>query len=319
MLRPMMLGLIFGALSFTAAQAADDGTNYPTKPVTLTVNYGAGGGSDAIGRALARALEKILKQPVPVENIAGGAGTRGVTAVVTSAPDGYQIGVATNSPMTIAVHSVKGLPWGAPDTYDIIGGIGIVYNAVCIQPESPFKSLQEVVNFAKANPGKLKVASIAGGINQYTWDAFVKKANINIRFVPYSGDADGVASFLGKNTELVNLTWPGLKAQVDAGKARPLAIFASERISTHPDVPTFKELGYDVTTTSDYIVYAPKGLPARTRSKLVDSVRHAVADPDFGKVLTAQNIIVKFTDGAKMTEQFTDVFNGIRQSVHAKH
>jgi tripartite-type tricarboxylate transporter receptor subunit TctC len=311
--------MVFGALSFTAAQAADDGANYPTKPVTLTVNYGAGGGSDAIGRALARALEKILKQPVPVENIAGGAGTRGVTAVVMSAPDGYQIGVATNSPMTIAVHSVKGLPWGAPDTYDIIGGIGIVYNAVCIQPDSPFKSLEEVVNFAKANPGKLKVASIAGGINQYTWDGFVKKANVNIRFVPYSGDADGVASFLGKNTELVNLTWPGLKAQVDAGKARPLAIFASERISTHPDVPTFKELGYDVTTTSDYIVYAPKGLPAKTRSKLVDAVKHAVADPDFGKVLKAQNIIVKFTDGAKMTEQFTEVFNGIRQSVQAKH
>ncbi|RKE71146.1 tripartite-type tricarboxylate transporter receptor subunit TctC [Pseudorhodoplanes sinuspersici] len=316
MRRPVVLCVVFGLACSVAAQAADD--NYPTKPVTLTVNYGAGGGSDAIGRALARALEKSFKQPVAVENIAGGAGTRGVTAVVTSAPDGYKIGVATNSPMTIAVHSVKGLPWGAPSTYDIIGGIGIVYNAICIQPDSTLKNLEEVVSYAKANPGKLKVASIAGGINQYTWDAFAKKAGINIRFVPYSGDADGVASFLGKNTELVNLTWPGLKAQVEAGKARPLAIFAPERMSSNPGVPTFKELGYDVTTTSDYIVYAPKGIPAVTRNRIVDAVKTAVADPDFGKVLAAQNIIVKFTDGAKMTEQFTDVFNNTAQSAQAK-
>jgi tripartite-type tricarboxylate transporter receptor subunit TctC len=318
MIRSRMVCLTLGIVWSTAAQSADDGTNYPTKPVTLTVNYAAGGGSDAIGRALARALEKSFRQPVPVENIAGGAGTRGVTAVVTASPDGYQLGVATNSPMTIAVHSVKGLPWGAPDTYDIVGGIGIVYNAVCIQPDSEFKTLQDVVNFAKANPGKLKVSSIAGGINQYTWDAFAKKANINIRFVPYSGDADGVASFLGKNTELVNLTWPGMKAQVDAGKARPLALFAPERISSNPDIPTFKELGYDVTTTSDYVVYAPRGLPAKTRSKIVDAVKAAVDDPDFAKVLTAQNIIVKFTEGTKVTEQFTEVFNGIAQSIPAK-
>ncbi|MEH2510381.1 tripartite-type tricarboxylate transporter receptor subunit TctC [Nitrobacteraceae bacterium AZCC 1564] len=316
MRRTLVLSLALGLAWSAAALAAD--SNYPTKPVTLTVNYGAGGGSDAIGRALARALEKTFKQPVAVENIAGGAGTRGVTAVVTAAPDGYQIGVATNSPMTIAVHSVKGLPWGAPDTYDIIGGIGIVYNAICIQPDSPLKNLEEVVKYAKENPGKLKVASIAGGINQYTWDGFAKKAGVNIRFVPYSGDADGVASFLGKNTELVNLTWPGLKAQVDAGKARPLAIFAPERIKSHPDVPTFKELGFDVTTTSDYIVYAPKGIPVPIRSKLVDAVKTAVSDPDFEKVLTAQNIIVKFTDGAKMTEQFTEVFNGTAQSAQSK-
>lgn len=318
MLRSTMLCLTAGLMCSTAAWAADDGANYPTKPVSLVVNYAAGGGSDAIGRALGRAMEKTFKQPVPVQNIAGGAGTRGVTAVVTAEPDGYQIGVATNSPMTIAVHSVKGLPWGAPDTYDIIGGIGIVYNAVCIQPDSPFKDLKEVLKYAKENPGKLKVASIAGGINQYTWDAFIKKADVNIRFVPYSGDADGVASFLGKNTELVNLTWPGLKAQVEAGKARPLAIFAPARISTHPDVPTFKELGFDVTTTSDYIVYAPKGLPAKTRSKIVDAVKEAVNDPDFAKVLTAQNIIVQFTDGKKMTESFTEVFNALGEAAKAK-
>ncbi|MGY3609968.1 MULTISPECIES: Bug family tripartite tricarboxylate transporter substrate binding protein [unclassified Bradyrhizobium] len=294
------------------AQAADD--PFPTKPVTLTVNYGAGGGSDAIARALGRALEKPLKQPVAIENIAGGAGTRGVTAVVTAEPDGYQIGVATNSPMTIAVHTVKGLSWGNPSTYDILGGIGIVYNTICIQADSPLKTLDDVVTYAKENPGKLKVASIAGGINQYTWDAFAKKANINVRFVPYSGDADGVASFLGKNTELAALTWPGLKAQVEVGKARPLAVFGPERMSSNPDVPTFKELGYDVITTSDYVVYAPKGIPEAKRRVLVEAVKQAVSDPDFMRVLSAQNIQVQFTDGEKMTRQFTEIFNATAPS-----
>jgi tripartite-type tricarboxylate transporter receptor subunit TctC len=313
-MRVLVATTLAASLSLAGApvSAADD--SFPTKPITLSVNYGAGGGSDAIARALGRALEKPLKQPVAIENIAGGAGTRGVTAVVTAEPDGYQIGVATNSPMTIAVHTVKGLAWGDPSTYDILGGIGIVYNTVVVQADSPLKTLDDVVKFARENPGKLKVASIAGGINQYTWDAFAKKANINVRFVPYSGDADGVASFLGKNTELAALTWPGLKAQVEVGKARPLAVFGPERMSSNPDVPTFKELGYDVVTTSDYVVYAPKGIPEAKRKVLVDAVKQAVSDPDFIKVLTAQNIQVQFTDGGKMTRQFTDVFNATTPS-----
>lgn len=302
--------IALASLSLAGSRAHGADEPFPTKPITLTVNYGAGGGSDAIARALGRALEKPLKQPVAIENVAGGAGTRGVTAVATAEPDGYQIGVATNSPMTIAVHSVKGLPWGDPSTYDILGGIGVVYNTVCVQADSPIRTLDELVNYARQNPGKLKVASIAGGINQYTWDAFAKKANINVRFVPYSGDADGVASFLGKNTELAALTWPGLRAQVEVGKARPLAVFGPERMSSSPDVPTFKELGYDVTTTSDYVVYAPKGMPRSRRSALVEAVKQAVSDPDFIRVLTAQNIQVQFTDGEKVASQFMEVFNG---------
>ncbi|MGY4572617.1 tripartite tricarboxylate transporter substrate binding protein [Bradyrhizobium sp. USDA 3256] len=306
--------IAFASLSLAGSCAYGADESFPTKPVTLTVNYGAGGGSDAIARALGRALEKPLKQPVAIENVAGGAGTRGVTAVVTAQPDGYQIGVATNSPMTIAVHTVKGLTWGDPSTYDILGGIGIVYNAVVVQADSPLKTLDDVVKFARDNPGKLKVASIAGGINQYTWDAFARKANINVRFVPYSGDADGVAPFLGKNTELAALTWPGLKAQVEVGKARPLAVFGPERMSSNPDVPTFNELGYDVVTTSDYVVYAPKGIPEAKRKVLVEAVKQAVSDPDFIKVLATQNIQVQFTDGDKMTRQFTEVFNATAPS-----
>lgn len=310
-------GIAFASLALAGSCAYGADEPFPTKPITLTVNYGAGGGSDAIARALGKALEKPLRQPVTIENVAGGAGTRGVTAVVTAEPDGYQIGVATNSPMTIAVHSVKGLPWGDPGTYDILGGIGIVHNAVCIQADLPFQTLDDVVNYARQNPGKLKVASIAGGINQYTWDAFAKKANINIRFVPYSGDADGVASFLGKNTELAALTWPGLKAQVEVGKARPLAVFGPERMATNPNVPTFKELGYDVVTTSDYVVYAPKGIPEAKRSVLVEAVKQAVSDPDFRRVLVAQNIQVKFTDSQEMIRQFTEVFRGTAPSAQA--
>lgn len=299
--------VLFAAASLCAGTAI--AADYPTKPITVVVNYPAGGGSDAIGRALARSLEKVLKQPIPVENIAGGSGTRGVTDVVTAPPDGYRIGIATNSPMTISVHKVSGLRWGAPDTYDILGGIGSMYNAVCAQPDAPFNSLKEMVAYAKANPGKLKVASIKGGLNQYTWDQFVKSAGIDVRFVPYSGDADGIASFLGKNTELVNLTWPTLRAQLDAGKAKCLALFAPKRVASHPDVPTFKDEGYDVTITSDYVAYAPKGLPEDVRKTLVAAVEQSVKDPDFVKVLTAQNIVVQFTGADEMKKRFSEVFD----------
>ena len=286
----------------------------PQRPLRIIVTYPPGGVNDIVARLVAEPLGRDLGQPVPVENVAGGGGTRGVTAVVTAPPDGYRIGVATNSPMTIAVHNVAGLPWNSPGTYEILGGIGSMYNAVCAQPDAPFNTLKEMVDYAKKNPGQLKVSSIKGGLNQYTWDQFAKAAGIDVRFVPYSGDADGIASFLGKNTELVNLTWPTLRAQLDAGKAKCLAIFAPARVATHPDVPTFKEQGYDVTTTSDYVVYAPKDLPADVRKTLVAAVEAAVKDADFVKVLSAQSIVVAFQDGGTMTKRFSEVYDAFAKA-----
>ena len=271
----LVTGTLIAAASLCASPAFADG--YPTKPVTMVVNYPAGGGSDAIGRALARSMEKVLNQPMPVENVAG-------------------------------------LPWSSPSTYEILGGVGSMYNAVCAQPDAPFNTLKEMVEYAKKNPGQLKVSSIKGGLNQYTWDAFAKAAGIDVRFVPYSGDADGIASFLGKNTELVNLTWPTLRAQLDAGKAKCLAIFAPARVATHPDVPTFKEQGYDVTTTSDYVVYAPKDLPADVRKTLEAAVEAAVKDADFVKVLSAQSIVVAFQDGGTMTKRFSEVYDAFAKA-----
>ncbi len=170
-----------------------------------------------------------------------------------------------------------------------------------------------MVKYAKANPGKVKVASIAGGLNQYTWDKFAKAAQINVRFVPYSGDADGMAAFLGKNTELVNLTWPTLRAELDAGKAKCLGLFAPARIASHP-VPTFKEQGYDVTVTSDYVVFAPKGLPTDVRKTIVEAVQQALKDEDLIKVLSAQSIVVNFTDGATVAKKFTEVYSDLRDA-----
>ena len=315
-------GRLFAAsLTLLAVAPTDQAfaqASYPDKPITLVVNYPAGGGSDAIGRALARALEKIFNQPVPVDNIAGGNATRGVTAVVTAAPDGYKIGVATNSPMTIAAQTVGGLPWNTPDSYDIVGGIASMYNVVCAQPDAPFSTVQELVAYAKRNPNKLKVSSIAGGLNQYTWNRFVRAADVKIRFVPYSGDADGIASFLGGNTELVNLTWPGLKPHLEAGKAKCLALFAPERVSSHPALPTFKESAFDVTTTSDYVVYAPKGMPAATRRTLASAVEAATKDADLVRVLSGQNIVVKHTDGAEMTERFKAIYKDIGEFLGQK-
>lgn len=308
-LKKLLAGVAILTAGFVTGASAE--SSYPIKPVTLVVNYPAGGGSDAIGRALARSLEKELKQAVVVENVAGGKATRGITDVVMAAPDGYRIGIATNSPLTMAVQTVAGLPWSSPDTYDIIGSVGSMYNAVCAQPDAPFSTLKEMVDYAHKNPGKLKVASIAGGLNQYTWDQFAKLANIKVRFVPYSGDADGMASFLGKNTELVNLTWPSLRAQADAGKAKCLAIFAPERVSTH-NVPTFKEAGYAVTTTSDYVVYAPKGMPAAVRDTLVKAVKVSVNDPDFVNALTKQNIVVRYADGKSTSKHFTEIYNNLK-------
>jgi len=296
------------AATLGTAQAQSD---YPTKPVKLIVNYPAGGGSDAIGRAIAKALEAELGQPVPVENIAGGSATRGVTAVVTAPPDGYTLGIATNSPLTFAAHSVEGLPWGHPDTYDIIGGVGSLYNVLAVQPDAPYSTVAEVVSYAKEHPGELRVATVGGGLNQYVWDSFTKAAGIETTLVPYSGDADGLAAFLGGNTELVELTWSGTQPHIEAGKAKPVALFAPERLKTHPDIPTFKEEGFDITTTSDYVVYAPKDIPSEIRAKIAAAVETVIEDPELKKSLESRGIVVGYESGESLKPKFIKMYEDI--------
>lgn len=302
--------LVAAALSFVVTSGyANAQTNYPAKTITLIVNYGAGGGSDAIARALASALEKPLGQKVVVENVSGGMATRGVTAVVTAPADGYVIGIATNSPLGFAVHSVQGLPWGSPDSYEVIGAVGSIANVLATQPGAPFSNIKELVDFAKKNPGKLRIANVAGGLNQYVWEQFKNAADIDVRLVPYSGDSDATAAFLGGNTELYGLTWPGIKGHVDAGKVKPLALFARERVESHPELPTFKDLGYDVTTTSDYLLYAPKGIPADVTKKLAAALKDALADPGFVKTAKARDVQVRFRDGDEVKKQLREIYN----------
>lgn len=299
------------AVTVGTAQAED----YPTKPVTLIVNYPAGGGSDAIARSFGKALEKELGQPVPVENVAGGSATRGVTAVVTAPADGYTIGIATNSPLTFAAHTVEGLPWGSPDTYDLIAGIGSLYNVLAVQPDASYTNLEELVAYAKKHPGELRVATVGGGLNQYLWDQFTASVGIETQIVPYSGDADGLAAFLGGNTELVELTWSGTKPHIDAGKAKPIALFGPERLDNYPNIPTFKELGYDITTTSDYVIYAPKGIPAEIRGKIQSAVGDAVKnDADLRKALVNRGIVINYVTGEELKPRFVEMYENVGQA-----
>lgn len=304
----LFVGLAASAILFAGTQAAFAQENFPTKPVNLVVNYPAGGSTDAIARALAKAMEPELGQTVTVENIAGGSATRAVTAVVTSEPDGYTIGIASNSPLTISSHKIEGLPWGAPDTYDILGGIGNVYHGVGVQPDAPYSSIEELVKYAREHPGELRVATPGGGINQYVWRKFAEVAKIDVQMVPYAGDADSITAFLGGNTEVVEVTWPGLRPHVEAGKVKPIGIFAPERLESDPDVETFAEAGYDVTIATHNTIYAPLGLSDDVRAKLQSAIKAAVNDPDYQKVLESRGVVVVYGEGEEMTKNFTEMY-----------
>lgn len=300
------------------AENANAQSDYPAKPITLIVNYPAGGGSDAIARAVAQALEKPLNQRIRVENVAGGMATRGVTALVTAPADGYTIGVAHNSALVFTVHNVEGLPWRGPDSYEVIGAIGSIPNLLAAQPGAPYNTVEDLVAYAKKNSGKLRVASVAGGFSQYVWDEFVKAAGIDVRFVPYSGDADGIAAFLGGNVELISLTWSGLKPQVEAAKAKPLALFAQERVKSHPDLPTFKEAGYPIAATSNYVLYTPKGISTEVRSKLASALKQILLDADFLKVMVSRDVDVKFVEGSEAAKELTEMFNTVGKQAKEK-
>src|SRR5690606_6891757 len=190
-------------------------------------------------------------------------------------------------------------------------GVGSLYNVLAVQPDAPYTDVKQLVEYAKAHPGELRVATVGGGLNQYVWEQFTTAAGIDTQIVPYSGDADGLAAFLGKNTELVELTWSGTQPHIDAGTAKPLALFAPERLKNYPDIPTFKELGYDITTTSDYVIYAPKGIPEDIRSKISAAVENVVENAELRTSLENRGIVVGYIPGAELTPRFIEMYDNI--------
>ena len=263
--------------------------DYPSRAIHLIVPFAPGGGTDIVARTVAQKLGETFKQPVVVENRAGGNGTIGASAVAHSPPDGYTLSMITAS------HSVNVTLQGAKHPYDLLKDFAPISQlttqpyVLVVNPSLPVKSVQELVALAKAEPGKLTYGSSGiGGTSHLSGALFCVLANIELTHVPYRGGEPAMADVIGGQIDMLFSTRLQSRGFVDAGKLRALAVTTRKRSPATPDIPTMQEAGvpgYEVAGW--YGMLAPAGTPPAIVSKLNREVVRIVHLPDVTEKMAA--------------------------------
>ena len=266
------------AAALLAVACATHAQKFPEKPITLIVPWPPGGSTDIALRALAESTSKHLPQRVVIENRPGVGGTLGAQHLAQNAkPDGYTV---AQMPITVFRH-----PHMTKTAYDpmsdftwIIHLTGYTFGVI-VRTDSPFKTFQDLVNYARANPGKLTYGTPGNGTSLHvTMEQIAIREKIQWTQVPFKGGADNLASLLGGHTmALADST--GWAEAVNAGKARLLVTWGAQRTKRWPDVPTLDELGYKTVSDSPFGVCGPKGMEAGVVRTLHDAFKKTLEDP----------------------------------------
>lgn len=276
---------------------------YPEKPMTLVCVYPAGGANDVIARHIANIMKKYFPEPVVVMNQAGAVGTVGTAMVASAKPDGYTIGLNTMSPVTIMPHLTK-LPYDTPDDYTPIALVGAQQDFLVVHSDLPFNTLKDFIDYAKTNPGKLRLAT--GGVGHFTQlivEQLKHQAQIDIVDVPTLAGASQIAVVLGKHVEGTLITPYETMANVEAGKLKALAVADEKRHPKLPRIPTFRELGYDITITTYTLLIGPKGLPSNIVSKIQEAYKKVSGDPEFIKAMDSQGFTIVYEGADELKER----------------
>jgi tripartite-type tricarboxylate transporter receptor subunit TctC len=274
-----------GALSLAAGTALAD---YPERPITLVVPWGAGGGTDATGRMIASLLEEELGQPVNVVNRTGGSGVVGHSAIANAAPDGYTIGTITGE---IGMMHWAGLTELTGQDYTPIALYNYDPAGLQVAADSPWNTVQDVIDAVKASPGEYKASgSGQGGIWHLSLAGLLNEAGVDpgaAPWVPSQGAASGLQELAAGGVAIVPCSVVEAAALMDAGKVKSLAVMDSERLAAFPDVPTLKEAaGLDWQASAWRGLAGPKGLPddvTATLSEAFEKVWNSDQFQDFMK------------------------------------
>ena len=292
--RRSFLGAAAAALA-TPALAQD----YPTRPITIVNPFPPGGAVDVVGRPFAAALEPLVKQPVVVETKSGAAGAVGAQYASTARPDGYTL--LAHLPSLSGFASVDTLFGRTPKftRADFIPIARLTEGPMVfvVNDQQPYKTMKEFVDDAKANPNKLIFSSsgLYGALHLPT-ALLIKAAGIQLRHLPTAGGGPALTAVLGNNAQALATSVAAANAQIKAGKLRALAAFSPKRIASLPDVPSLKELGYDVEFSIWCGLFAPKGTPDPVITRLREETKKVVASEQFKTAIANIGDVVAHLD-----------------------
>jgi tripartite-type tricarboxylate transporter receptor subunit TctC len=267
---------------FASTGVAQDG--YPTKPITMVVPFPPGGVAEIVGRPLASIMEKSLRQPVVLVNRPGAGGAVGMASVAKGAPDGYTILMGLSS---ISIFPVSDRINGKTPAYELkdfapIALITADPTVLVVRTDGPYNTLKEFVDAAKANPGKINYSSSGVyGTLHVAMEIFANAAGIKLFHIPYQGGGPAVTALLGGQVEALASGPAAAIGQIKGGKMRALASWSDRRLDLLPEIPTFKELGYEAEFYIWTGVFVPASTPAPIASRLRQVVREAATSADF--------------------------------------
>jgi tripartite-type tricarboxylate transporter receptor subunit TctC len=309
-------GLVAAAVAAALFSAPARAQEFPVKPITVIVPFPAGGSTDVTLRAIAEVAGKHLGQPVLIDNKSGGSGTVGPATMAASAkPDGYTI---AQMPITVfRMPLMQPTPWDPDKDFSYIIQLTGYTFGVTTSAEGPFKTWKDVVDYAKANPGKVTYATPgAGGSPHMGMEQIAAKDGIKLTQVPFKGGAETNAAVLGQHT-MLQADSSGWKPLVESGKVRLLMIWNAERSPNYPNAPTLKELGYPFVFDSPFGLAGPKGMDPKVVAKLHDAFKKAIEDPSIQATLAKYDMVINYKNTADYVKAIKDVTETERKVVES--
>ena len=273
---------------------------YPDKPIRLVVPFAAGGGTDLIARTLGAGMSTELGQQIIVDNKPGAGTIIGTDAVAKSAPDGYNIVIATFAHAINPSLQPK-LPYANDKAFTPITLIGKGPNVLVVRADSPFKTVKDILEAARAKPGKLTYASQGNGTSAHLAGEMLNNlAKVQMTHVPYRGAGPALTDLLGGQVDMIFGTAAAVASFVDSGKLRAIGVTTPQASPSHKGVPAIADTVPGYAVESWYGLYAPAGTPADVINKLSAAAKKAAKNPDFAKKVEQEGLVVTATDPAEL-------------------
>lgn len=293
----------FAAAALSALSLVATAADFPTREITITVSYAAGGSTDLTARLVARRMEKELGVPVVVANRTGAQGTVGQNYVRLAKPDGYNIAIVTSSSTSMSPYLVNNIY--KPSDFDYLGGLGVTRFGLAVRTESPYQTIKDFVEAAKLQPQFFGTSS---GVTNLGFSDLARKTGAKFEAVNYKSGPEIVNAIIGGQVAALMQTPGEIMPHVQSGRMRLLASVSPTRWPAAPNVPTLRDAGYDVAVESWLGFAVPKGLPEDVLAKLQAALRKVAAEPGVSGELDTMGMDASFITGAQFAAKMQSTF-----------
>lgn len=302
-----LLGCMLLAVLVTPAGSQ---SAYPAKQIDVLIGYGPGGIVDVSERFLAGKAEKILGQPMVITNNGGGGSSVAVAIVATKQPDGYFIAGCASTGL-VRIPQFRTVPYKWDDLTPIMHFATPILTSLVVRSDSPFKTVKDLVEYARKNPGKVTYSTTGVGSPMHmAMEYIAKQEGIKWTHVPYPGTMPAFMALLG-NHVTAQAGAAECVPYIKEGKVRLLATISEKRVKTFPDVPTLRELGYDTFNETVFMFAAPKGTPQAIIDKLDNAFHKSMADPEFNGLLAKLEMEPSYRNSADTKKYLEDAHSRI--------